>query len=116
MLTQSGRKTFALLPRDLACDFLPAILEDGPLPTSEIWPAAREQGLQRRTLQDARHLLGISSVRVWNGKKLLTYWLLPGQKLPDTIPAEHRPEDIDDLFAELREKYPLDPLDEDEPG
>jgi hypothetical protein len=37
---------------------------------------------------------------------------MPGQRLPDTIPLEHRPDDIDDLFAPLREKYPADPLED----
>jgi hypothetical protein len=46
----------------------------------------------------------------------LTWWLLPHQQLPASIPAEHRPDDLQDLFAELREKYPLDPLDDEEDG
>ncbi|HEV3258485.1 MAG TPA: hypothetical protein VG013_16530 [Gemmataceae bacterium] len=114
LLARAGRKAAAPLLRHLADEFLPAFLEDGPRTTAEIWQAAREQGLQRRTLQNERKLLGIDSVRVWNGQKTLTYWLLPGQKLPDTIPPEHRPDDIDDRFAAVREKYPLDPLDEDD--
>jgi hypothetical protein len=114
LLGHAGRKAATVLLRDVADEFLTALLEDGPRTTTEIWQAAREQGLHRRTLQNARSLLGIDSVRVWNGQKTLTYWLLPGQKLPDTIPPEHRPEDIDDLFAGVREKYPLDPLEEDE--
>jgi hypothetical protein len=114
LLTRAGRKPVPPLFKELAGEFLPTFLDDGPRTTEEIWKAARAQGLQRRTLQNARRLLEISSVRVWNGKRQLTYWLLPGQKLPDTIPPEHRPDDIDDLFAAVREKYPLDPLDEDD--
>ena len=62
--------------------------EDGPRPTDEIWEAGKELGLQPRTLQNARKMLDIRSVRAWDGAKQLTYWLLPGQKLPDSIPAE----------------------------
>ncbi|HWY85989.1 MAG TPA: hypothetical protein VNX28_04650 [Gemmataceae bacterium] len=47
-------------------------------------------------------------------KPQLTYWLLDGQKLPDSIPPEHRPDDVDDLFAAVRAKYPPDPLEEEE--
>jgi hypothetical protein len=114
LLGRAGRQAAVPLLRELADEFLTAFLEDGPRTTDEIWDAAREEGLQRRTLQNARKLLKIDSVRVWNGQKQLTYWLLAGQKLPDTIPPEHRPDDIDDLFAGVREQYPLDPLDDDE--
>ena len=114
LLTGSRRQPDRRLARDRACDFLPAFLEDGPRHTSDIWQAARAQGLERRTLQNARQSLGISSVRVWNGEKLLTYWLLPGQKLPSALPPERSPDDVDDLFADLRDRYPPDPLDEDE--
>jgi len=110
----ANRRTVPSVTRDLACEFLSEFLLDGPRPTSEIWEAAHTAGLGRRTLQYARKQLGINSSRVWNGQKLVTYWLMEGQKLPDTIPPEHRPDDIDDLFADVRAQYPLDPLDEAE--
>ena len=99
---------------ELAEEFLPAFRKEGPRPTLEIWEAAFEAGIARRTLQTARRRLGIASQRVWNGHQQLTYWLLEGQKLPDTIPPEHRDDDIDELFAAVRAKYPPDPLEEEE--
>jgi hypothetical protein len=110
----SGRRAAQPRDHDTAEKFLPAFLESGARSTEEIWEAAREEGIGRRTLQRARRHLNIKSQRVWNGKQQLTYWLLEGQKLPDSIPPEHRPDDIDDLFAEQRAKYPLDPLDDDD--
>jgi hypothetical protein len=114
LLARAGRKPPKPLAFDRACEFLPALLDNGPLPTQQIWQAARAQGLQRRTVQSAREFLGIRFTRVWNGRQQLTYWLLDHQKLPDSIPADQRSDDLDDLFAVVREKYPLDPLEDPE--
>ena len=43
-----------------------------------------------------------------------TYWLLAHQKLPGSIPAEHRPDDLDDLFVAVRDKFSPDSLDLEE--
>ena len=110
----AGRKIVALLLRDRAAEFLPEFLATGPRPTSEIWDAARQEGISRRILQEARKHLGIHSVRVWNGHKLLTYWLREGQKLPEGISPGQHPDDIDDLFADVRAQYPLDPLEDND--
>jgi hypothetical protein len=109
-----GRRAAQPRDHDTAEKFVVDFLENGARSTEEIWEAAREEGIARRTLQRARRYLNIKSRRVWNGHRQLTYWLLDGQKLPDSIPPEHRPDDIDDLFAEERAKYPLDPLDDDD--
>jgi hypothetical protein len=114
LLSGPGRK-HSLFPRDRAREFLPRFLKGGPRTTGEIWKAADDEGLHHRILQNQRDDLDIRSCRVWNGQKLLTYWLLPGQKLPDSIPPEHRPDDLDDLFASQREKYPVTPLDNNDP-
>ena len=111
-LLDHNRRPEQLLPRECARDFLAELFQSGPQPTSMVWDAAQAHGLKRRTLQFARQDLGIRSLRVWNGEKQVNWWLMPGQRLPDSIPPEHRPDDIDDLFVHLREKYPADPLDE----
>ncbi len=111
-LLDHNRKSEMPLPRERAREFLTELFRSGPQPTNTIWDAAQSVGLKRRTIQYARQELGIRSLPVWTGEKRVTWWLMPGQRLPDTIPPEHRPDDIDDLFAHLRNKYPADPLDE----
>jgi AAA domain len=110
------RKPDPLFPREHARDFLAELFQTGPQPTTSVWDAAQACGLKKRTIQTARHDLSIRSLRVWTGEKHVTWWLMPGQRLPDTIPPEHRPDDIDDLFAHLREKHPADPLEETDDG
>ena len=45
---------------------------------------------------------------------MINYWLLPGQKLPDSVPPENVVPDLEEWLAPLREKYPPRcPLDED---
>jgi hypothetical protein len=34
--------------------------------------------------------------------------LIDGQKRPNSIPPEHRPDDLDELFTAVRAKYPSD--------
>ncbi|HEV3257462.1 MAG TPA: AAA family ATPase [Gemmataceae bacterium] len=100
-------------PRQRASEFLAAVLEDGPLTSREIWAAAQEHDLAERTLQRVKDELGIRSVRVYLGKKQLSYWLLPGQELPDSVPPEARPPDLEPWLAPLREQFPPStPLDD----
>jgi hypothetical protein len=108
----NGRKVAPLGMGERAEVFLLRFLDEAARPTTEIWEAAQEEGIGRRTLQRAARHLEIRSQRVWNGKQQLTYWLLDGQKLPESIPPEYRPDDISDLFAEERAKYPHDPLED----
>jgi hypothetical protein len=114
LLIRRGHKPVMPLAKDRALDFLSVFLENGPRSTEEIWPAAQELGLERRTLQYARGQLEIESKRVWTGKKQLTYWLLPKQELPDSVPPEFRPGNVDDLFDHLRQTYPVNPLDDED--
>jgi len=105
-----ARRKTELLPRDRACVFLAKVLEAGPLSTDLIWKAAQPERLKRRTIEYARHTLGIRSKRVFDGKSYLTWWLLPGQRLPDSLPPEQRDDEFDIMLAEQCEKYPADPL------
>ena len=53
------------------------------------------------------------NVRVWLEGRLVSYWLLPGQELPASVPPESIPPDLEPWLAPLREKYPpLTPLDD----
>jgi len=117
LLYRNGKKPIGPTPREKACTFLASFLEAGPRPTLDIWQEAQRLGLKKRTMRYARHCLSIRSLSVMTDNKLLTWWLMPGQTLPDSIPPEQRPDDIEDLLAPLRARYPGDPLDDiDEVG
>lgn len=99
--------------RDRAREFLVEFLAGGPRTSREIWTAALEQGLARRTLFRARRELQVRPVRVWVEGKPLCYWLLPGQQLPASVPPEAVPPDLEPWLAPLRERFPPStPLDE----
>jgi hypothetical protein len=99
--------------RDRACEFLAGFLAKGPRTSREIWAAAQEQGLARRTLFRARRELQIRPLRVWVEGKSLCYWLLPSQQLPESVPPEAAPPDLEPWLAPLRERFPPStPLDE----
>jgi len=98
---------------DRAREFLATVLEAAPLTLGDVWAAAQEHNLTQRTLQRAKQELGIRSVRVYLGRGPLSYWLLPGQELPDSIPPEAVPPDLEPWLAPLREQYPPStPLDD----
>ena len=114
LLARSVRKTGASGPRDQAGDFLAGLLAGGPRTVRDIWESAKEEGLASRTLHRARQELGIRSVRVCVDGKRFSYWLLPSQRLPDSVPPEAIPSDLEKWLAPLREKYPPPtPLEED---
>jgi hypothetical protein len=103
----------AAAPREHARDFLTAFLGDGPRTAREIWAAAQEQGLTERTLQRAKAEEGIRSLRAWADGKLASYWLLPGQAPPASVPAQDVPPDLEEWLAPLREQFPPPtPLDD----
>ena len=58
-----NRKPEPLFPIEHARDFLAELFQSGPQLTSTVWDAAQVQGLKKRTIQSARHDLGIRSVR-----------------------------------------------------
>ncbi|HEV3262496.1 MAG TPA: hypothetical protein VG013_36930 [Gemmataceae bacterium] len=98
--------------RDRARDFLEGLLQAGPLSSRDIWTAAQEHDLTQRTLHRAKEDLGIRSVRVYLGRGPRSYWLLPGQELPDSVPPEAVAPDLEPWLAPLREQFPPStPLD-----
>jgi hypothetical protein len=100
-------------PCDRARDFLAAILKEGPRTSREIWSAAREQKLARRTLQRAMKDLEIQVKPVTGEGACQYYWLLPNQRLSDHLPPETQPADLEPWLAPLRERFPPStPLDD----
>jgi len=110
LLAAAGRKPDLPGPRERAQEFLLAYLKEGPRPTTEIWPAVQKLGIGKTTLDRARQREKIQIQRTWTGNKLLSYWLLPGQKLPGKA-ADQAVPDIKELLKPLIEKYPVTPLD-----
>jgi hypothetical protein len=99
--------------RDRAREFLETFLADGPRTSREVWAAAQEQGLHERTLYRAKREGDIRSVWVSLNGTPVSYWLLDGQKLPDTVPPEAVPPDLEDWLGPLRERFPpTTPLDD----
>jgi hypothetical protein len=99
--------------RDLAREFLAEFLTDGPQTSRDVWAAAQDQDLSERTIERAKRELAIRSVRLCVAGKPLSYWLLPGQTLPDTVPPDDAPADLEPWLAPLRERFPPStPLDE----
>jgi len=102
-----------VFPRDTARDFLADFLQDGPKTSRAVWEAARRHRHSERTLYRARLELKIRVERVQLGATRLDYWLLPGQKLPTSVPPEAVPPDLEEWLAPLREQFPpLTPLDD----
>jgi len=110
-----GSRAPVVLPlaRDWAKDFLLAFLEDGPRTVREVWEAAQEQGLSKRTLERAKADLEIRSGRLGNGGQHVTYWLLRNQEMPGPDAEEGDPYNLEPWLAPLREQFPNPgPLDE----
>jgi hypothetical protein len=99
--------------RQRAADFLAAFLEDGPRTSREVWEAARGQNLAERTLHRAKRQLHVRSLRRLVEGVPRSYWLLPGQRLPDILPPDDAPADLEPWLAPLRERFPPStPLDD----
>jgi hypothetical protein len=111
LLAAAGRHRRSVA-QDHAGDFLAAFLEGGPRTSREVWTAAEEAGLSKRTLDRAKGQLQIRSIRVCLDGVAHWYWLLPHQELPATIPPEAAPPNLEPWLRPLREKYPPStPLD-----
>jgi RecA-family ATPase len=107
------RKPPPLSPRERSRDFLEEFLKDGPRTSREIWLAARKLDFSKRTMKRAKEELEIRSRRVHQGLTAISYWLLPGQKLPAHIPQAQVEADLEELLKPLREEFPPPtPLDE----
>jgi hypothetical protein len=101
------------VPRQRAADFLAAFLEAGPRSAREVWEAARQRHLAERTLNRAKRELKVRSLRVPVEGVPRSYWLLPGQKFPDSLPSHDAPADLESWLAPLRERFPpATPLDD----
>jgi hypothetical protein len=112
-LLAAARQPPGVRALDRARHFLQEVLKHGPLTSRDIWALAQEQRLSKRTLRRAKLELTIRSVRVWVEGKCLSYWLLPGQQLPASVPPEAVPPDLEEFLAPLREKFPPPtPLDD----
>ena len=113
LLAAAAKAPRGLPPRDRARDFLAAALADGSRTSRELWQLAQKENLGARTLRRAKLDLNVRSVRLWADGRRLSYWLLPGQQLPASVPPEAAPPDLEPWLAPLREKYPpLTPLDD----
>ncbi len=97
--------------RARACQFLLAHLQEGPQPARAITRAAQEHGISKRTLRRARDELKIQSEIVGDFHAHATWWLLPGQELPDEVmsPEERaKRKEGREWFKELMEKVKND--------
>jgi hypothetical protein len=110
LLAAAGRKPDLPGPRERAKEFLIEFLKDGPRPTTEIWPEAQKLGLKLSTMNRARIEAHIDNRPIYNGQQMLSYWLLPGQKLPNHLVDGSVP-DILELLQPMIDKYPITPLD-----
>jgi hypothetical protein len=100
-------------PRDRAAEFLSDVLKDSPRTSRDLLAAARQGGLTEHTLRRAKRELEIRSLPVWAGGQRLSYWPLPGQRLPDTIAPEDAEPDLEEWLAPLRARFPPStPLDD----
>jgi hypothetical protein len=97
--------------RDRAAAFLEQFLAAGPRTSHDIWQAAQKAALPARTVQRAKQGLGIRCRRVTRDGKPVSYWLLPGQELPEGL--SDSPE-FDRLIAELERQFPPRPPLDDE--
>jgi hypothetical protein len=98
-----------------ARDFLATVLRDGARTSDEVWTAAREYALSTRTLNRAKKELGGRSQRVMVDGRQVSYWLLPGQRLPETVRAASPTPELDEFLENLERQYPsINPLDEAE--
>jgi hypothetical protein len=108
----TGAAPAELSQHDQAATFLQEFLAAGPRTAREIWEAAVKEDHSKRTLRRAKDTLGIRSRRVYDGKRPISYWLLPGQELPAQFAAEN---EWDRWMGEMEKQFPpRTPLEEDE--
>ena len=96
-------------PRDLARELLENFLLEGPRTGKQVWKFARASKIAERTLRRAKEELEVRTVRAVFGERSATYWLLPGQDLPDQAPVQVRDHELTPWLNALREKYQAKP-------
>jgi hypothetical protein len=114
-----GSRAAALArPRDLAAQFLKETLANGPMTSRDIWNLAEKEGFTKRTLRRAKIAARVRSERVWSDPRgpsyWPSYWLMPGQELPESIKPKPREGDTVERWLQmLREQYPsASPIDD----
>jgi hypothetical protein len=113
LLARAGQPPLPASALDRAADFLTTLLEDGPVEAHDVWTAAQQANVSERTIKRAKKELSIRSVTVWTDGVRQSYWLLPGQEMPESIPAESIVPDLEPWLAPLRERFPPStPLDD----
>ena len=113
LLARAGRPPLQTSALDRAADFLMTLLEEGPVEAQDVWTVAQQENVSERTIKRAKRELKIRSVTVWTDGVRQSYWLLPGQEMPESIPAESIVPDLELWLAPLRERFPPSaPLDD----
>jgi hypothetical protein len=110
-----GGEPATVTPRDQAKDFLKAALQDGPRSSRDLWNLAEKEGFTERTLRRAKKDLRVRSEVVAARSRRVSYWLLPGQELPESIKPKPREGDtvgpwLDWLNATYPSATPIDDL------
>jgi hypothetical protein len=113
LLARLGSSRAFSSPFARASNFLKDFLRDGPKTSREIWTAAGEFDLSKRTLKRAKKKLQIRSQRVRLDERSVSYWLLKDQELPAKFSSSSVVPDLEPWLKSLREKFPLPtPLDD----
>jgi hypothetical protein len=113
LLARAGQAPPAPGPRERAADFLTLFLEDGPRTAREVWAAAQKAGLSERTLSRAKKSLAVRSACATVDGRPQNYWLLPGQRLSDAVPADEDQRELEDWLADMERRFPPPtPLDD----
>ena len=109
------RRGPAPVKRKAAVAFLTELLSGGSMKVRDIWERVLKEGRSPKTVRNARDDLGIQSRTVQEDGRNVTYWLLPGQRLPGEDKPEAEMDDWDRTLKEPSEQYPpKTPLEDDD--
>jgi hypothetical protein len=101
--------------RKAAVAFLTELLSGGPVKVGDVWERVLKEGRSPKTVRNARDELGIRSRTVREDGRNVTYWLLPGQRLPGEERRDPEMEEFDRHLEELNRMYPpKTPLEDDD--
>jgi hypothetical protein len=113
LLLAAGHSAVPSTARAEAVEFLADFLFEGPKTSREVWEVAKDRELSHRTIERAKAEMHIRSMRIWHDGRQVRYWLLKGQELPESVPSEARPADLEPWIEPLRREFPPPtPLDE----